>query len=347
MDGCLQINICGRYGGMIMQELINILQQEYGIDVCNVVPHKEHFIVSSPSGEKLLKKVGLSCGRIRFIHYAKEHLYKNGFKNIDRYICTIKGEPFITAEGDNYTLSDFINGKESDFELKEHIIKASKLLASMHSSSKGFMPPADCQPCNYLGALPSYLQKRLNEIRRLLKMANRGKTRFDYLFIKCADDFCKQGEDAINSLNNSGYFALVEQFEKTGGLCHHDFTYNNILLKDGDMWLKNFEYCCLELKVYDLANFIKRKMRKCSWDINEAYVILKEYRSIEDITRDEFDILKIMLQFPQKFWRVINRYYNSNRSWSEKNYTARLEEVIEEAVYINKFLNKFDELYYL
>lgn len=330
-----------------MQELISILQEEYGTSVYNVIPYKEYYIVGSPSGEKLLKRVGLSHDRIRFIHYAKEHLNKNGFKNIDRYMCTLKGEPFIVAEGDTYILSDFIKGKESDFELREHIIKAARLLASMHSKSKGFIPPADCRPCDYLGALPSYLQKRLNEIRRLLKTANRGKTRFDYLFIKCADDFCKQGADAIDSLNNSKYFELVEQFKKTGGLCHHDFTYNNIILKDGEMWLKNFEYCCLELKVYDLANFLKRKMRKCNWDINEAYVILKEYRSIEDITRDEFNVLKIMLQFPQKFWRVVNRYYNSNKSWSEKNYTARLEEVIDESVHIKEFLNRFDELYYI
>jgi len=42
-------------------------------------------------------------------------------------------------------------------------------------------------------------------------------------------------------------------------------------------------------------------------------VIIDAYTSIEPISKEEFEILEIMLQFPQKFWRVVNRYYNSRR----------------------------------
>ena len=50
-----------------------------------------------------------------------------------------------------------------------------------------------------------------------------------------------------------------------------------------------------------------------------------------------------MLQFPQKFWRVINRYYNSKRHWAQ-NFTIMLEDVIKEKDAHVDFMDKFDTL---
>ena len=51
-----------------------------------------------------------------------------------------------------------------------------------------------------------------------------------------------------------------------------------------------------------------------------------------------------MLLFPQKFWRVINRYYNSKRCWAQKNFTSALKEVINEKEAHIQFINNFDKL---
>jgi len=85
-------------------------------------------------------------------------------------------------------------------------------------------------------------------------------------------------------------------------------------------------------------------MRKCNWDINEARVIIDSYRSVENISSDEFLIMKYILQFPQKFWRVANKYYNSKRSWSEKSFVVRLQEVIDEVRHHNAFMDRYDSL---
>jgi hypothetical protein len=51
--------------------------------------------------------------------------------------------------------------------------------------------------------------------------------------------------------------------------------------------------------------------------------------------------MKIILQFPQKFWRVANRYYNSRHGLSDRVYLSKLQEVIDEAPYHKKFLEEF------
>jgi hypothetical protein len=52
--------------------------------------------------------------------------------------------------------------------------------------------------------------------------------------------------------------------------------------------------------------------------------------------------MKLILQFPQKFWRVGNRYYNSKRSWAERVFTEKLEEAIDEIDNHKKFLENYE-----
>ena len=54
--------------------------------------------------------------------------------------------------------------------------------------------------------------------------------------------------------------------------------------------------------------------------------------------------MKIMLQFPQKFWRVANRYYNSSKSWAQRILIDKLEEVIDEIECHRKFLDNYETI---
>lgn len=331
-------------GRQLMLDLEKEIKSNYDIEVKSIVPLKDTYIINTAKGKKVLKKSTLSPERVLFIHGAKEHLFSNGFRNIDRYQCTNEGEPCFSLEGSSFTVNDIIEGNECNFDNRNEVINASKVLASMHKASKGYRPSEKSIAKDELGKLPFYFSKRLDEIKKLKKVAKKGKSKFDYLFLKYVDYFYLLGEETIHSINNSNYEDIAMLSRENGFFCHHDFTFRNIICSSEGMSVINFEYCCFELKAYDLANFLRRKMRKCSWDINEAEIILENYRTIEEIRSDEFFILRLLLQFPQKFWRVINKYYNSKRSWSEKIFVDRLQEVIDEAEFHKKFLEKFDSL---
>jgi spore coat protein I len=72
--------------------------------------------------------------------------------------------------------------------------------------------------------------------------------------------------------------------------------------------------------------------------------IIDVYSKYEDLSKVELDIMYSILQFPQKFWRVVNKYYNSRRSWSEKIYVAKMREVVDEIPHHRKFLEDYDRL---
>lgn len=328
-----------------MSDLQKEISQEYDFSVKSIVPYKDFFIIDSSKGKKVLRKLNFSQERILFIHGAKEHLFKNNFCNIDRFICNKKGLPYVNINGSNYAITELIKGRECDFEKREDVIKASIALAQMHNCSRGYDPPKESLIKDDLGKLPSQFSKRLEEIKRAKKIAQKEKGNLDYLILQYIDYFYNLGEEAINLINKSKYNELVEKARKERLFCHHDYTHSNIIIDDNETSIINFNLCCFELKVYDLANLLRRKMRKCNWDIKEAKVIIDAYRTVETISEEEFFVMKIMLQFPQKFWRVVNKYYNSRRCWRDRNFERKFKEVIDEIKYHKKFIDTYDYLY--
>jgi spore coat protein I len=313
-----------------MQGIDREVSEKFGLDVKSLVPYKDTLIAITPHGRRIIRKIPFSAERLRFIHGAKEHLISNGFIGVDRYICTLDGEPYFLYDGSIYTMIDFPEGRESSFDNDDDVRMAAVALGLIHKASKGYIAPDGCKIQDDLGKLPGYFNKRLEDIKKMKKQAKKWKGRFDQLFLDKADQFYEMGQYASGELLNSSYDLLVDKARKDGLFCHHDYTHHNILINDQNVTVTNFDYCCYELRIYDLANFIRRKMRKCGWDISKADKIINWYNSIEALSNEELVVMRIILQFPQKFWRVINRYYNSRRSWSEKSFVLRLQEVIDE-----------------
>jgi CotS family spore coat protein len=315
----------------------------YALDVFNVSAYRDSYIVETSIGKKLFKKAAFSPLRISFINSVKDHLKNNGFAYLDAYVQSIEDKPYIMVEEECYTLSDYYHGRECNFENNEELRNASRLLAKLHKAGKGFKKQEGILLRSNLGLLPVNMNKRLENIKKASKLAKRGKEQFDYFFLKYCDNVIDLGEKVIGRLNNSSYSKLVEDADKNGSICHHDFTHQNLVNNSEGLFLINFEQCCLELKEYDIANFMRRKLRRCSWDVNQAKAILNEYINVLEISPEEFEILMIILKFPQKFWRVINRYYNGRHNWSQISQVNALHEVVEEIEQQKSFFEDLDK----
>ena len=327
-----------------MKDVLSEIALKYQFQIEGASSFKDTNILCTNLGKKVLKKVKLSPQRILFVHSAKEHIANNGFKTLDRYIITADGLPYAEVDGCIYTVTDSVSGRECNLDDRSDTLISTRLLAHMHKASKGYITIKECTPRVELGNLPSNFQKRLNEIKKAKKLAQKNKSGFDNALLICIDHFYSMGEHALDQLMKSGYQRLVEETHAVQTICHHEFTHNNIIFEGESPILTNFESSAIELKVYDLANLLRRKMRKCGWDIAEAKAILDEYHSVEPLCYDELCILKIMIQYPQKFWRIINRYYNNKRSPCEKSDISKLNETINEIPHIKHLLEQWDKI---
>ena len=327
-----------------MQESRGLIESGFGIRIMGIKPYRAGYILETNMGRKYIKACQYTKERVQFIHAAKTHLLSRSFIHIDPYCLTLSKQPFIETEDGVYTMVNLIEGRECEFDDDHDVIKATETLALLHKAGHGFMPDYSGFIPTSLGKLPVWLKKRLENIRRLRRKAEKERNSFDYLFIEHFDDFYRTGLSSLDTLISSRYNKLVEATIREGMICHHDYSYQNILIKGDTTSVINFDYCNIELKIYDLVNILRRRMRICNWDIQKARLLLDIYRETEPLERDELKVMKSMLQFPQKFWRVINRYYNSKRCWAQKNYTMMLEEVIREKDAHMQFMEEFDKL---
>jgi spore coat protein I len=332
-----------RYG---MQGIENEIAGYYGLKVNNIFPYKDALVIVTQQGRKLLvRKLPFSAGRLKFVHYAKEHLAFSGFASTDRYLCTLSGDPCFIYNNSCHVVVDYPAGRESNFDNDNDVKRAAVTLANLHKASRGYKAPQGCMVQDDLGKLPVFFSKRLDDIRKMKRKAQKGKGHFDHLFTRYVDYFMELGERTREELISSGYGGVVEKARKEQSFCHHDYTHNNIIMDGDSTMVINFEYCRHEIRVYDIANFIRRKMRKCGWNITKAEIILDSYNSVDALENDELSVMKAILQFPQKLWRVANRYYNSRRSWSERNYVLRLQEIVDEIEPLNEFIRQYCRLY--
>lgn len=327
-----------------MQESKGLIEAGFGIRITGIKPYRAGYILETNAGKKYIKACQYSKERVLFIHAAKNHLLSHNFTQIDPYCLTTAKQPYLETDDGIYTMVNLVEGRECEFDDDRDVIRATEALAHMHKAGRGFLPGNGGLVPNSLGKLPGCLKKRLEDIRKLRRKAEKERNGFDYLFIEHFDDFYTIGEKSLETLFSSRYNKLVEATLREGMICHHDYSYQNILIRGDKTAIINFDYCNLELKIYDIVNILRRRMRKCNWDIRKARLILDTYRNIEPLEPDEMKVMKSMLLFPQKFWRVINRYYNSKRCWAQKNFTQMLEEVIAEKNYHMQFMEEFDKL---
>lgn len=73
-------------------------------------------------------------------------------------------------------------------------------------------------------------------------------------------------------------------------------------------------------QIQDVYDYLRKAMEKNNWDITLGKKLLEEYNKMRRISEEEYEALKLMFSYPEKFWKIINYYYNSNKAWySEKN----------------------------
>ena len=66
-------------------------------------------------------------------------------------------------------------------------------------------------------------------------------------------------------------------------------------------------------------------MEKCQWDEHMGNVLLEAYDKERTISREEQDHLAVRLSYPEKFWKVANSYYHSNKAWIPEKSIEKLQ----------------------
>lgn len=318
----------------------------FGYKLKSYTPFRNILICNTNHGIKVIKPVENSISKLLFQYSVKEHLYNKGFKQIDRFYISSKNMPYYIHEGTPYVMTDWVEGKECDFSNLYDIKKAISTLGDMHKVSKGMTPVEGSLIKPYEENLPFKMKKRIVEFRRIKKIINRQShlSDFDLLFLRHYRDYEEHGLRALGWLKEIDYNAIRNKIQKEKFFCHNDYTYHNLLmLPKGHVYVTRFEHCKYGFPIYDLIYVLKKIMRKHKWDIKVADELLLLYNQKVDIN-DVKNVLISLLLFPDDFWKVCNRYYNSKRSWAFQSPVNKLGLIINQKENLNQFIKYVETL---
>ena len=324
------------------------IERQFNIKIESLKANKGVYHLKTNKGERCLKKINYGPQKLLFVYGAKEHLIKNGFSLVDKYYLNIEDEPYAIVNEDLYTLSEWIEGRECDFHNIEEVKLAAKTLAMMHEASKGYDPPENSKLKSDLGRWTTLMSKRIKSFDKMRDMVRKksNKNEFDLLYIKSMEFYKEIGRKALNTLENSEYINLCEVAQNEKSFCHHDFTYHNIILDESNnCHVIDFDYCKRELRTFDISNFMIKVLKRVNWNKEFAYTILEAYNEVSPLVECEYKVLYAYLQFPQRYWRLANRYYYNEVNWGQNTFGSKLSSIIDEQEIMLEFLEDFRKRY--
>ncbi|HBJ1646928.1 spore coat protein S [Clostridium botulinum] len=324
------------------------IERQFDIKIETIKANKGVYYLKTNKGERCLKRINYGPQKLLFVYGAKEHLIKNGFSNLDRYYLNINDEPYALVNEDLYTLSEWLEGRECDFRNIDEVKIAAKTLAGMHEASKGYDPPENSKLKSDLGRWPHLMEKRtksLDKMKDIIRKKNI-KNDFDMIYLKSMEFYRDLGKQALQTLKESNYYELCMVAEQEKTFCHHDFTYHNIIIDNNEKpHIIDFDYCKREVRTFDISNFMIKVLKRVDWNIDFAKAIIESYNSVCKLRDDEYKVLYAYLQFPQRYWRLANRYYYNEVNWGQNTFTNKLSSIIDEKDKFLSFLNEFKQEY--
>lgn len=364
-------------GGLAVEDRSQEALKRYHLKIYNIYRARGAFLLETDGGLKLYKCFEGSRNRALFEHKVKEHLLGHGCPNTDLFVKTIDDD--IISEdtaGVQYIMKNWYWGEECDLKELSQIETACANLARMHLALKDVDFTKDQLEHNISPDLMETFDKRNRELKRVKGYIRdkKQKNEFELSYINYYDAFYEKGLIAAEQLAHSAYASLMAEAVRQRSVCHGNYTYHNIIMlknksdamskayippgwinkkplcaaelhsSSSNIAITNFEKAYVGLQIADLYQFVRKVMEKNDWDILYGSNMIEAYDRVKPISKEELNILYLLLLYPEKFWKITNFYYNGKKSWVSGRNIQKLINIGEQNTKKEMFLQKLESV---
>ena len=167
-----------------MQDYELKVLEQYPIEVKSTRKTRGAFFCDTDKGVFLLKEAGTMKKRVPALSRLHEHLQRNGYENVDRFLPNKEGEYISRLEDDtSYIVKYWFQGRESDIRKSKELLDGAKNLAHLHSllqiKIEEYVPEGLPVAKEY-----SSHNRELKKVRKFIRGQSR-KGEFELAFLKC------------------------------------------------------------------------------------------------------------------------------------------------------------------
>lgn len=296
---------------------IESVLEKYDLNNCIVTKGRQVLLCEKDHKLYALKEYAGSEKKAGFLWELGQFLLREGWET--DYLIKNADGALITegVDGMKYTLHHWCKGRECDVKSRSDILCAAAGLGRFHRVCQSFCPSTEAA---WKEETPGqeYLRhtKELKKIYQFI-VKRKKKSPFESLFIQCFHDFYRQCKGICEEIQGRNWSesACVRY------VCHGDFNHHNVILFGGKLVFLHFFKAGYGIQIFDLCNFMRKIMEKYGWDQRLGMAMLDAYHRENPLDEDSFWQLYYRIAFPEKFWKLANRYYVSNKAWiSRQNY---------------------------
>lgn len=315
----------------------NVLEQ-YDFRLMKSMRGRGAVLCETDKGLMLLKEYGGSVLRLNLEEEILKSLEMEGLR-VDTYVCNQAEQILsIDSDGTKYVLKKWFSGRECDVRNMAEVLAAVRTMAELHAAfrqaseklteeSRGELKKFAASP---LTVTLDKHQRELKKVRAYIR-AKQKKSEFELQVLKNFDAFYEQGKQSLELLKASAYESLKLQADRNLWLCHGNYNHHNILIEGRKPAVVNFDKMSVDMQVVDLYLFMRKILEKYNWEVRTGSQMLEEYQKNMRLSGEEKEVLKYLFLYPEKFWKLVNHYYNNNKAWIPQKDMEKLDAVIRQS----------------
>lgn len=319
---------------------VNVLEQ-YDVAVNRTFKGRGTIICDTDKGMCVLKEYRGRTEKLELLYQLQCRLNDN--LRTDTLIRNKEGGLYVKdIDNSTYILEEQVEGKECSYKNEEDIVKACSAMARLHLK---FMTPVSCDMPVFFYA--DEMERHTTECRRVKNYLRKlhVKTDFERALLKEYDYFLERAVDVTRRAKEESK-AEYEAYVNSNGLyCHGDYQYHNVLFGKGGSGaytgIINMEHFAHDVGARDFYLLFRKISEKCDWSPDMAGSMLDAYQNRRVFPPIEWRSLCLRLEYPEKFWKIINYYYNSRKSWMPNRNYDKLEGLIRQEKNREKLLCRF------
>lgn len=325
-----------------MNEKTTELLERYQLSVKRINRARGGFVCFTDKGVKLFREYR---GNEKHLEIEMDILGKirdSGVCKADYIVKNCDGELLTQSDdGTRYILKEWYNSHECNIRDKTEIYNSCRMMANVHKilagKTKGESANMyDLYPCRLDDEFVRHTFE-LKRARAFIRNKNK-KNEFELKILSCFEKFYEKAVWASEQIKECAYDEQRENAHKMQSMCHGSFNYHNIIFEDSEAIPVNFERAVVDVQITDFYDFLRKVMEKYNWDVELGTKMINEYDAVRCIEHNEYRIFKVMLMYPEKFWKIVNQYYNGNKSWIPDKNSDKLDTVLCQESNKEKFI---------
>lgn len=314
--------------------------QQYDLDIIRTSRVRGAVLCETRQGCRLLKEYRGTESRMEQVQCVLAPLEDLTGIAVDRVIPNREGQ-WITMDNDQtpYVVKEWNGGRECDLTVEEEVLRGVYILAHLHKGLR----QVDGQSFTKEDSLLKEYTRHNAELRRARNFVRkvRHKSEFELTMMETFSSYYEQAVEAQSLLEQWGLMGTTDRpKDKTkekdpaelsagGYLCHGEYSHHHILYDGEFAMITDFMAMTRGIQVSDLYYLMRKAMEKQGFDCRIGQKMLMEYDRILPLTEEDRRYLYIRFLYPEKYWKQINYYFNSNKAWIPARSTEKIRNLQE------------------